>query len=151
MEIQAGRGENLVTRGFVGFLLDDIPGGVTIESARLRLYQGQVIGDPFGVGGSVVVDHLDYGETLENDDYDAAVLVSSFAVLSGDSGLGWREIDVTERVRDDITASRARSEYRLHLTTEEVGGTAEGDFVYFEAGENTLSTGNTPQLVVTYQ
>lgn len=135
----------------MSFDLGALPSGATIEQATLRLYQTSVIGDPYGVGGgSIKVDHMDYGSSFENSDYGMASLSTSFATLSSNGTVGWKEIDVTDRVRDDRQNSRSRSQYRIHLTTEATGGDVTGDFAYFEASENTVGTGNTPQLVVRY-
>lgn len=151
VEIRAGRNVNLVTRGFASFDLGSLPSGVTIDQATLRLYQTKVIGDPYGVGGgSIKVDHLDYGDSLDNSDYGVAALSSSFATLSSSSSVGWKEVDVTDALRGDRTNSRSRSQYRIHLTTEATGGDVTGDFAYFESADNNTGTGNTPQLVVRY-
>src|SRR3990167_7923471 len=82
LEIRAGRNVNLVTRGFVSFDLGDIPSGAKIQEATLRLYQAKIIGNPYGVGGSLKVDHLTYGDALDNLDYGIAALSSSTASAS---------------------------------------------------------------------
>lgn len=151
VEIRAGRNVNLVTRGFASFDLGSLPSGATIDQATFRLYQTSVIGDPYGVGGgSIKVDHLDYGDALENADYGVGAISSSFGTLSSSAAVGWKEIDVTDALRNDRTNSRSRSQYRIHLTVEAEGGDTTGDFAYFESADNNVGTGNTPQLVVRY-
>lgn len=151
LEIRAGRNINLVTRGFGSFELSSLPTGATIEQATLRLYQTNVIGDPYGAGGgSIKVDHMDYGSSFENSDYGMAALSTSFATLSSNATVGWKEADVTDSVRTDLQNSRPRSQYRIHLTTEATGGNVTGDFAYFESAGNNVGTGNTPQLVIRY-
>lgn len=151
VEIRAGRNVNLVTRGFASFDLGSLPSGITIEQATLRLYQTSIIGNPYGVGGGAIkVDHMDYGGTLENSDYGLAALSTNFATLSTSATVGWKEVDVTDAARNDLTAGRTRSQYRIHLTTESIGGDVTGDFAYFESADNSVGTGNTPQLVVRY-
>lgn len=151
VEVRAGRNVNLVTRGFVSFDLSTIPSGATIEQATLRLYQTSVIGDPYGVGGgSIKVDHMDYGSSFENSDYGMSALSTSFGTLSSNATVGWKELDVADSVRNDLTSSRSRSQYRIHLVVEATGGDVTGDFAYFEAAENSVGTGNTPQLVIRY-
>lgn len=150
LEIRAGRNQTLVTRGFASFDLGSIPSGATIDQVTLRLYQTSVIGDPYGVGSAIKIDHLDYGDSLENGDYAVAAISSSFATLSSSASVGWKEVDVTDAVRNDRTNSRPRSQYRIHLTTESEGGDITGDFAYFESQNNNVGTGNTPQLVVKY-
>lgn len=150
LEIRAGRNTNLVERGFVSFNLSDIPSGVTIKEATLRLYQETIIGDPYGVGGALKIDHLTYGDSLDSSDYGLAALSSSFATLTSNAAKEWKDADVTDMVRDDISNARSTSQYRLHFQIETTGGTATGDFAYFESADNNMGTGNTPQLVVKY-
>lgn len=150
LEIRAGRNVNLITRGFVSFGTASIPGGATIQKATLRLYQVKIIGDPYGAGIRVMVDHLDYGDSLEHADYGAAAISASFATLSENATLGWKEVDVTDAVRNDRSTGRERSQFRIHMTTENQGGTVQGDFAYFESADNNQGSGNTPQLLVTY-
>lgn len=150
VEIRAGRNINLVTRGFASFDLSSLPSGATIEQATIRLYQTSVIGNPYGVGGAIKVDQMDYGSTFENSDYGMAAISTSFTTLSSSATVGWKEVDVTDAVRNDRSAGRTRSQYRIHMTTESTGGDVTGDFAYFESADNSVGTGNTPQLVVRY-
>lgn len=150
LDIRAGRNSNLVTRGFVSFDLGSIPAGAVIEKATLRLYQKSVIGNPYGVGGSLKLDHLDYGSSFENGDYSAASLSSSFATLTSNAATEYKDVDVTDQVKSDLAASRSRSQYRAHFAVESIGGDVTGDFAYFESADNSLGTGSTPQLVIKY-
>lgn len=150
VEIRAGRNVYLVTRGFVSFDISDLPSGATIQEAILRLYQGKIIKNPYGVGGSIRVDHLTYGDTLDNADYAMAALSSSFATLTGNAVIEWKDVDVTDAFRNDVANARSRSQFRIHFQIENTGGDATGDFAYFESADNNMGTGNTPQLVVKY-
>lgn len=150
VDIRAGRNINLVTRGFVSFDLSNIPSGATIQEASLRLYQAEIKGSPYSVGGALKVDHLNYGDSLDNSDYAMAALLSSFVTLTSNNVVEWKDASVTDQVKDDIANGRSRSQFRLHFTTEVKGGTPEGDFAYFESADNYKGTGNTPQLVVKY-
>lgn len=150
VEIRAGRNVNLIMRGFASF---DLPGeltGKTIEKATLRLYQAKVVGNPYSVGSALKVDHLDYGSSFENADYSAASLSSSFGTLTANATVEWKDLDVTDQIRADLSAGRARSQYRFHFAIETIGGDVTGDFAYFESAENYGVTGNTPQLVIKY-
>lgn len=150
IEIRAGRNSNLITRGFVSFDISSIPAGKTIDQASLRLYQTSITGNPYGVGGSLKVDHLDYGSSFENADYNASSISSSFGTLTSNTIIEWKDLDVTDRLKNDISAGRTRSQYRLHFATETIGGDVTGDFTNFESANNSKGTGNTPQLVVKY-
>jgi hypothetical protein len=149
-EIRAGRNESLVSRGFVSFNISDIPSGATIILATLRLYQTQIIGNPYSVSESLKVDHLTFGDSLDASDYGAAALSSSFTTLSQSKVIEWKEIEVSNAVKDDIANARTKSQFRIHFRTENTGGDATGDFAYFEAAENTMKSGNLPQLIVKY-
>jgi hypothetical protein len=150
VEIRAGRNVNLITRGFVSFDITSIPSGKTIDQATLRLYQTSITGDPYGVGGSLKADHLNYGSSFENADYNASSISSSFGTLSPNAVIQWKDLDVTDRLKDDISNGRTRSQYRLHFATESQGGDVTGDFANFESADNSKGTGNVPQLVVKY-
>lgn len=150
IEVRVGRNSLLIIRGFVSFGIGDIPEGATIKKATLKLYQVQLLGNPFSAGLRVMLDHLDYGDTFENADYNTPSISTSFATLSDSVGAGWRTIDVTDQVRNDLENDRERSQYRLHMAVENTGGTITGDYVYFESQNNSLGTNNTPQLVVEY-
>lgn len=150
IEIRAGRNVNLIARGFVSFALSSIPSGAVIEKATLRLYQTSVTGDPYGVGASLKIDHLDYGSTFENADYSTSSISSSFATLTSNAVIEWKDADVSDQVKNDRSAGRSRSQYRLHFAIESIGGDILGDFAHFESADNSTGTGNTPQLVVKY-
>jgi hypothetical protein len=150
VDIRAGRNSNLVTRGFVSFDLSEVPAGADIQSANLRLYQTDTDGNPYAVGGALKIDHLNYGDSLDNSDYSSAAILSSFATLTTNNVVEWKDADVTSQVKDDIATGRSRSQFRIHFTTEVKGGDVTGDFAYFESAENDEGTGNTPQLVIKY-
>ena len=148
IDIRAGRNEFLVSRGFVSFELSSLPQGVQVQEATLRLYQTKVEGNPYGNLGSLKVDHLNFGDSLEDADYATPAILSSFATVSSKALIEWKDMNVTREVKDDLSVGRSRSEFRIHFTTEVTGATS--DFAYFESAENTEGTGNTPQLVVKY-
>lgn len=150
LDIRAGRNTNLVTRGFIGFDLSSLPDGVTVTGATLRVYQAKTVGNPYGVGGNLMIDHLNYGNSLENVDYSTVAILSNFATLSTDAAVQWKEVEVMERVQSDVDEARAYSQFRIHFTSENKGGDVAGDFVYFEAKDNSEGTGNTPELVIKY-
>lgn len=150
LDIRAGRNLYLVARGFISFDLSEIPEGATITEATLRLYQYKIEGDPYGVGGELKVDHLDYGDSLTDEDYAAAALLSSFTTLTNNPTIEWKAISVTDQLKDDLANDRERSQFRIHFATENTGGSPTGDFTYFESADNSGATNNTPQLIVKY-
>lgn len=150
LEIRVGRNDELVSRGFVSFLLNDLPSGVKIVEVTLRLYQTKVIGNPFAEGGSIKVDHLTFGDSLDASDYGLAALTTNAATLSNSKNIGWKEALVTQLTRNDIENGRSVSQFRIHFNVENTDKNSTGDFVYFESRENNQGTGYVPQLVVKY-
>lgn len=146
-EIKVGRSSGSITRGFVSFDLSQIQSG-TVDKATLRIYQQGTIGSPYSIGGDIKIDQLNYGSTFEGSDYGTSSISSSFATLSNSPDAGWRELDVTQNVKGDLTAGRTRSQFRLHFAVEQTGG--GGDYALIESGDNALKTGNIPQLIVQY-
>jgi hypothetical protein len=145
--IQIGRNATLTERGFVSFDISSIPSGKTIDQVTLRLYQGQVEGTPYSSLGSLIVDHLDYGDSLGNEDLNASAISSNIGTLTSNATIEWKDLPVTNALKSDISAGRSRSQYRLRFTTEATGADA---WARFESGDNYLATGNLPQLVVKY-
>jgi len=149
-EIKVGRDNKSVARGFLTFELGSISQQANIQEAVIRLYQAEIIGNPYSVGGSIKVDHLTYGDSLDSSDYVMPALVSNIATLSTNTILDWKEVDVAGYVKDDLANARSTSQFRIHFTKEVTGGEKSGDFVFFEAYEDTLKSGNTPKLIVKY-
>ncbi|RLC33019.1 hypothetical protein DRH13_00395 [Candidatus Woesebacteria bacterium] len=146
--ILIGRNGSVIQRGYVSFELSSLPSDATIESATLRVYQEKVVGNPYGVGGNLKIDHLDYGGSLGNEDYGASSISSSFATLTNNASVEWKDADVTDRLKDDLSNGRSNSQYRFHFSTESTG--TSSDLVYLESANNSQGTGNLPQLIVKY-
>jgi len=147
-DIQAGRNNALIMRGFVSFSLSSIPSGATIDSANIHMYQKSVDGSPYSALGNLTIDHLSYGTTLDNSAYNDSAILSGFANIAASPTIGWITVDVTDRVKDDLLNHKTDSQYRLRFTSESVGGDATGDFAHFEAADT--GSGLIPQLIVQY-
>jgi len=150
LEIRVGRDSSSVSRGFVGFEISEIPSSAEIQSAVLKIYQVKTSGKPYKSGGNLKLDHLTFGDALDKTDYALPALTTNFAVISESEKAGWKEADITDKLKNDLANARSVSQYRIHFENELTDKDADGDFVYFESEENTLKTGNTPQLVVKY-
>ncbi len=146
--IMVGKNISVIHRGFVSFDLSNIPSDATIESATLRLYQEKVVGNPYGLGGDLKVDHLEYGDSLGNEDYGASSISSSFTTLTNNASVEWKDANVTDPLKNDISNGRNKSQYRIHFSNESMG--SGSNLGYFESADNSQGTGNTPQLVVKY-
>lgn len=150
LEIRVGRNINLITRGLVSFTVPSELQGKQVDKAVMRLYQAKVVGSPYTVGGNIMVDHIYYGGTLDNSAYALTSLSQNFAILTGNPVIEYKDVDVKDQLIDDLGNGRTYSQYRIHFSTETIGGDASGDFAYYESQDNSMGTGNQPQLVITY-
>jgi len=151
LDIRAGRNSNLVTRGFVTFAIDGIPSNAQVKSATLRLYQAKVIGDPYTSGGALKIDHLTYGDSLDSTDYGLPALTSNIQTLTTNKVIEWKDADVTDEFKNDLSNTRSTSQFRIHFTTEGLGGDITGDFAYFDSANSySDNSGHSPQLVIKY-
>jgi DNA-binding beta-propeller fold protein YncE len=144
-------GPRLVARQFYSFDLAGIPSTVSVRSATLRLHQASVEGSPYGIGflGSVIVDHINYGDSLGITDYNAAALTPNIGTLSTDASLEYKTLSVAASVASDILASRSRSQYRLRFS-DETSINFDNDYVQFTDAEDSCCAANRPpQLVIT--
>lgn len=141
-------------RGFLSFDLAGVPegvGGEALEEAKLYVYKEEVRGSPYVSLGFIVLEHVNYGPSLDEGDYRAPRL----ADLGAFDGPGspsrespYREADVLSAVRDDLlrrSERGSRSQYRLSFPVE-TDNDGENDLVVFSSGEAT----NKPELRLTY-
>lgn len=149
-DIRVGFDTDTVTRGFITFDLIDLPPGINVTKATLRVFIVKITGDPTGKGGKLFLDHLTYGNTLEQEDYALPALLVNAQTFPTRLKSDWYELDVTDLVKDDTANGRIRSQYRIHFEKELSDNKSTGDYIYFEAQENSLGTTNTPELVITY-
>jgi hypothetical protein len=149
-ELRIGRNSQAITRSFLSFNLQSLAPNKPVVNAMLRLFQVKTDGNPYTSGGELKIDHITYGDTLDNSDYAASSLVSSFATVSNNSDKTWKEVDVTNLVKNDLQNNRKHTQYRLHFSIENKEAGQSGTYTYFESSENTLNTNNKPQLVVKY-
>lgn len=146
--ILVGRNLSVIQRGFVSFDLSSLPSDATIENATLRIYQEKVVGNPYGVGRDLMLDHLDYGNSLGNEDYGVSAISSSVAILTNNTTVEWKDVNVTDSLKNDLSNGRNKSQYRILFPSDVVGATS--DLVYFESADNSQGTSNLPQLVIKY-
>lgn len=133
--------------GYFSFDIGQIPSGATILSATLRLYHEATLGTPFEDLGPLLVDHLDYGDTLDPGDANLAALQADVGSLAQGSIGQYVGIDAGGSVQDDVSLGRPRSQYRLRFTTTTDNDGVE-DSVFFTGYGGTQ---NKPQLVVRYE
>lgn len=140
-----------VYRSLLSFDPSTLPLGATIQSAELRLYQDQIIGDPYGHLGLFLLEHVDYGPSLDAGDYHLSPS-GQLSVPTVTTPGSWYSIGngtLTTWLATDVGAGFDRMQFRL-LFSIELDANSEADYVRFESGDGTLGTGNLPELVITY-
>jgi hypothetical protein len=145
-EIKIGKSNTAITRGFISFDITSLK-GKNINTATVRIFQNSILGNPYQAGGDIKLDHVNFGDTFDNADYSVSSLAASFVTISTNANKEWKEATVTERIKDDLANNRKHSQFRLHFATENMGN-LQGEYALFESAENSLQTGNTPQLVI---
>jgi hypothetical protein len=139
-------------REFWGFDLSGVPANSEITGATLKLYQLLVLGEPYATLGNAVVDHVDYGTTLEAGDYDRAALASGFAIAATGPDTASHEVDATSQVRADWAAGRTRTEFRLRFSIQDGDNDGINDIAAWTDAELSVNgSGVPPQLVITYR
>jgi hypothetical protein len=106
--------------------------------------------------GSVpcVVDHILYGDSLDEGDYtagdpgDPGTLNTNIGILSTTPDTGWRSLEVTDYLLQDLAAGRPYSQYRIRFTIDH-----DDDLYYdhlgFSSG-NVNILDNPPYLLLTF-
>ena len=124
-------GENYV-RSYLSFDLSSLPDSIIVREATVKLYQFHSIGDDTGgrfpvwdvPGGDTlfcIMDHIDYGAYLDTSDWGAGnpghpkTLTSNIGVISDDTTIEYKTLDVTRYVQADIDDGRKRSQFRIRF------------------------------------
>ncbi|MFC2036665.1 FHA domain-containing protein [Chloroflexota bacterium] len=141
----------LVWRGFMSFDLSSIPSGADITNVELRFFQAKVGGDPYGKLGNLVLEHVDYGSSLDASAYDTAAMDSAMLAQQPNPGAWYILSDPTlaDWVGKDLAAGRSRFQLRLRFA-QETDGDGEEDYTGIESADNFFGTGNIPVVIVSY-
>lgn len=140
-----------LARGVFAFRLAGLPAGAQIQQAVLRIAQARVLGDPYGQWGSLVADHLRVGPGLDGGDFTGNQITVAIGLLSSTPALGYKELDVTQRVIADLAASRLHSAYLVRFASAQSSDNqGDEDIALFGDTEDTLQVGTPPQLVIRY-
>jgi len=138
-------------RQFYSFDISIIPIGNAIEKASILLYQANYNGDPYAELGNVIVDHVDYGDSLTSDDYNSMPLTGNIGTLSDNLTIEYKTLDVTACVQADYTAGRQYSQFRLRFSLLDGNNDGTNDYVNFTDFEDSCCLVNMPPyLQVTY-
>lgn len=139
---------NQVARAFYRFPHPALPAGAEIVRAVFHVGQEGGAGAPYADLGDALVDHLDLGDALDADDFDAAALTSAFGVLSTTAVIEEKFIDITALVLADVAAGRSRTDVRIRLTTG-TDSDADDDFTIWNDAVDSGVTGSVPRVIVT--
>lgn len=108
---------NLQVKTFVTFELPTLPAGATLEAATLTGHQNSTAGNPYALGALQAL-HTSV-RTIDASAFTANP-IASLGDFSTTAEAGYREIDVTARLADDLANRQARGErtqYRLEFPT----------------------------------
>lgn len=147
--LKAGNDGTLHYHGVITFGLSDLPQGVAIGKATLRLYQTEVKGNPFSLYGNAKLVHVSLGDSLDANDFNDGTLDES-TTIPQTTASSWKELDVTEMLKKDLSSAKTDTQYRIQFTNEKPNSSGKEHSVYFESPTNTEGTGNTPQFIVNF-
>jgi hypothetical protein len=142
-------------RGFVSFDLRTLPTGVVADEARLIIYKAFINfnsggPDPYPLG-DMLLENVNYGNSLTGEDYNTPVIVGLGIFDSGsEPATGYLGSDVTSALNDDLdnrTARGNRSQYRFRFPIENNDNNAS-DYVSFTSSDGP--EGQRPFLNVVY-
>lgn len=139
---------NCYVRSFVSFPIPETPEGYELDSSFMYIYQSASFGNyepgVFPIwdmqSGSYEVpcylDHVDYGLYLDVGDFNSGVLEYHIGDISETPEIGWRNLEITQCVVEDIQAEREYSQYRLRFPINTDYDNMD-DWLNFASGEAT--------------
>jgi len=147
-------GENY-TRSYLSFDISGLPESTNVQTAILKVYQSDCTGNDTayifprwtGIPGGdtlyCLLDHVNYGDTLDTLDWsagdagDSQTIINRYGVISSTPDTCWKTLDVTSCVKADVLAKRTRSQYRLRFAVN-TDFDMRGDALYFRAGNSSV-------------
>ncbi|MCA9839708.1 MAG: Ig-like domain-containing protein [Trueperaceae bacterium] len=142
-------------RSFLSFDLSSIPEGVITDEAQLIIYKAATNfnsgpENPYPLG-DMILEQVNYGESLTGDDYDTPALADlGIFDSAAQPAIGYLASDVTSALNDDL-ANRIergnRSQYRLRFPIEN-NDNGNSDFVQFFSSDGP--EGQRPFLNIVY-
>lgn len=154
-------------RGYVSFYIDSLSDTITVNSAQLKAHQYRSVGNNvWGVfpiwnvpGGDTlycVIDHIDYGPSIDTLDWtagdpgDPRTFVSNFGIISSTADTGWKSLDVTPCVIADRNAGRLRTQFRIRFPIL-MDNDDSTDCLYFHTGNALFGEIDLrPKLIIDY-
>jgi hypothetical protein len=134
-------------RQFFSFDFTPLAPAEEVTGAVLTLFQASASDAPYASLGNVIVDHLDYGPTLDGADYNLPPLIANIGTISDDAVEEFKQLPVTAQVRADRTAGRVRSQFRLRFQLGDIDFDGASDFVQFGDVEVSCCIPDNPPLL----
>lgn len=139
-------------RSFLSFDLTSIPTGVIADEAKLIINkEGTNFNpDPYALG-DMLLEHVDFGDSLKGDDYDTPILADlGIFDSASEPETGYLGKDVTPALNDDLANAPVRahrSQYRLRFPIENNDNNAS-DLVTFTSSDGP--EGQRPFINIVY-
>lgn len=120
-------------RGYLSFSLPDIPEDYELQNAEIFVEQFYSVGNDNGGQFPIwniypppdttgcIVDHIDYGNSLDVGDWtagdpgDSQTLHSNIGVISDNASYEFKNQVVTSKVQEDYDTGRDKTQYRLRF------------------------------------
>ncbi len=140
----------VVLRGMCSFPLSQIPAGASIVEAKLLIGQVIISGAPYaGLGGAVLVDHVDIGAALDASDFDSTPIESNVGVLSTDPAIETKSMDVVSALQTAVDSGASNLDLRLYFGVS--GGASLGIALFNDTSDIYGMGAQRPTLVVSYR
>jgi len=158
-------GPQLSYKSYLSFDIFSLTQSINIISAKIKVYQWRSVGNSISgeypvlkLNGDTtycIVSHIVYGDSLKGlhwfagDEGDSLTLESNIGYISTTPDIGFRELDVTQQVIDDISNNRQYSQYRLAFPIR-ADQDAREDILHFYSTDSD-SQQYWPRLEIHYQ
>jgi len=139
---------SISSRQFYSFDMS-IPITAHLLSARLELYQANVVGDPYAALGNLMLDHVAYGGALTASAYSLSALNTPIT-FSTNANYAVKTAIITSWVQNDIDNARNRTQVRLRFVSE-FGAIPINETTQFSDAELSCCAGIPPRLIVSWQ
>lgn len=139
-------------KSYLSFDISTLPVDATVTQATLRLHLVNVQGTPITALGNVVADLVNYGGTFpDGGSWVGNTLLGNLAQAASDPTPGLKTCSVTFGVNQVRTLNLARFQLRLRFANADQNFDNQDTRLEFEDAENSLGSGQVPQLVITYE
>lgn len=142
---------NNTAHGFLRFSLALVPAGAKITEARLVMGQESIVGSPYAdVGPTMRVDHVNMLANFDSLDMTAPIVIQPLGVLSTDSLLEAKEVDVKSAVQVAVDNAFTDVDFRIRMDIA-TNGDNGSDWARLNNENDDGGSGIRPTLIVTYE